>query len=128
MLVSCHGIELSDAFMSVSKAISNKITNPILEGIKIVAEDDTLTFSATDTELSIEKKIKANTLQIMVDDAESFLDFLSNNDKVSLQEVEQNILFPDGEIPSFQDALSLNLIREGYGKGKISFCIKNIGI
>lgn len=60
MLVSCHGIELSDAFMSVSKAISNKITNPILEGIKIVAEDDTLTFSATDTELSIEKKIKAN--------------------------------------------------------------------
>ena len=56
----------------------------------------------------------------MVDDAESFLDFLSNNDKVSLQEVEQNILFPDGEIPSFQDALSLNLIREGYGKGKIS--------
>ncbi len=60
MLVSCHGIELSDAFMSVSKAISNKVTNPILEGIKIVAEDDTLTFSATDTELSIEKKIKAN--------------------------------------------------------------------
>lgn len=60
MLVSCHGIELSDAFMSVSKAISNKITNPILEGIKVVAEDDTLTLSATDTELSIERKIKAN--------------------------------------------------------------------
>ena len=60
MLVSCHGIDLSDAFLSVSKAISNKITNPILEGIKIVAEDDTLTLSATDTELSIEKKIKAN--------------------------------------------------------------------
>ena len=60
MLVSCHGIELSDAFLSVSKAISNKITNPILEGIKIVAEEDTLTLSATDTELSIEKKIKAN--------------------------------------------------------------------
>lgn len=60
MIVSCHGIELSDAFQSVSKAISNKITNPILEGIKIVAEDDTLTLSATDTELSIERKIKAN--------------------------------------------------------------------
>lgn len=60
MLVSCHGIDLSDAFLSVSKAISSKITNPILEGIKIVAEDDTLTLSATDTELSIEKKIKAN--------------------------------------------------------------------
>lgn len=60
MLVSCHGIELSEAFLSVSKAISNKITNPILEGIKVVAEDDTLTLCATDTELSIEKKIKAN--------------------------------------------------------------------
>ncbi len=60
MLVSCHGIDLSDAFLSVSKAISNKITNPILEGIKIVAEDDTLTLSATDTDLSIERKIKAN--------------------------------------------------------------------
>ena len=60
MLVSCHGVDLSDAFLSVSKAISTKITNPILEGIKLVAEDDTLTLSATDTELSIERKIKAN--------------------------------------------------------------------
>lgn len=58
MLVSCHGVDLSDAFLSVSKAISNKITNPILEGIKIVAEDDTLTLSATDTDLSIERKSK----------------------------------------------------------------------
>lgn len=60
MIVNCQGLELSEAFLRVSKAISNKITNPILEGIKIVAEDETLTLSATDTELSIEKKIKAN--------------------------------------------------------------------
>lgn len=60
MIVSCQGLELSEALLRVSKAISSKITNPILEGIKIVAEDDTLTLSATDTELSIEKKIKAN--------------------------------------------------------------------
>ena len=60
MLVTCQGLELSEAFLRVSKAISNKITNPIFEGIKIVAEDDTLTMSATDTELSIEKKIKAD--------------------------------------------------------------------
>lgn len=59
MIVSCQGLELSESLLRVSKAISNKITNPILEGIKIVAEDDTLTLSATDTELSIEKKIKA---------------------------------------------------------------------
>lgn len=60
MIVNCQGLELSEAFLRVSKAISNKITNPILEGIKIVAEDETLTLSATDTELSIEKKIKAD--------------------------------------------------------------------
>ena len=60
MIVSCEGLDLSDALLKVSKAISSKITNPILEGIKLVAEDDTLTLSATDTELSIEKKIKAN--------------------------------------------------------------------
>lgn len=60
MLVVCQGLELSDAFLKVSKAISNKITNPILEGIKLTAEDGTLTMSATDTELSIEKKIKAD--------------------------------------------------------------------
>ncbi len=60
MIVSCQGLELSDALLKVSKAISSKITNPILEGIKMIAEDDTLTLSATDTELSIEKKIKAS--------------------------------------------------------------------
>ena len=38
MLLNCVGLELSEAFLRVSKAISNKITNPILEGIKIVAE------------------------------------------------------------------------------------------
>lgn len=60
MLVVCQGLDLSEAFLRVSKAISNKITNPILEGIKISAEDNILTLSATDTELSIEKKIKAD--------------------------------------------------------------------
>ena len=60
MLVNCQGLDLSEAFLRVSKAISNKITNPILEGIKIVAEDGTLTMSATDSELSIEKRIKAD--------------------------------------------------------------------
>ena len=60
MLINCSGLELSEGFLRVSKAISNKITNPILEGIKIEAEDDMLILSATDTELSIEKKIKAD--------------------------------------------------------------------
>ena len=60
MKLFCEGLDLSDAVLKVIKAASNKTTNPILEGIKLVAEDDTLTLVATDGELAIEKKIKAN--------------------------------------------------------------------
>lgn len=59
MQVVCDGLDLSEAALKVSRAISNKTTNPILEGIKIVADNDYLTISATDLELAIEKKIKA---------------------------------------------------------------------
>ena len=48
MQIICDGLDLSDAVLKVSKAISNKTTNPILEGIKLVAEEDTLTLCATD--------------------------------------------------------------------------------
>ena len=59
MKVICDGADLSDAVLKVSKGTSNKTTNPILEGIKVVAEEDYITLSATDLELSIEKTIKA---------------------------------------------------------------------
>lgn len=59
MQVICDGLDLSDAALKVSRAISNKTTNPILEGIKLVADNDYITISATDLELAIEKKIKA---------------------------------------------------------------------
>lgn len=60
MKLYCEGLDLSDAVLKVIKAASNKTTNPILEGIKLVAEDETLTLLATDGELAIEKKIKAD--------------------------------------------------------------------
>lgn len=60
MKLVCDGLDLSEAVLKVSKAINSKTTNPILEGIKLVAEDSTLTLSATDYELAIEKKIKAD--------------------------------------------------------------------
>lgn len=59
MKIICEGLELSDALLVVSKGTSNKTTNPILEGIKLTAEEDYLTLSATDLELSIEKTIHA---------------------------------------------------------------------
>ncbi len=62
MKVICDGLDLSDAVLKVSKALPVKSPSSILEGIKIVAENDSLTLSATDLEISIEKKIKADVL------------------------------------------------------------------
>ena len=60
MRLYCEGMELSNAVMTVIKATSTKTTNPILEGIKLKAESDSLVLSATDGELAIEKKIPAD--------------------------------------------------------------------
>ncbi|MFA6860350.1 MAG: DNA polymerase III subunit beta [Clostridia bacterium] len=60
MHVICEGLDLSEAIIKVSKAISGKSTNPILEGIKLTAAYNELTLAATDLELAIEKKIKAD--------------------------------------------------------------------
>lgn len=60
MKLICDGLDLSDAVLKVVKAVSAKAANPILEGIKLKAKEDYLLLSATDTELSIEKKIRAS--------------------------------------------------------------------
>lgn len=62
MKLICDGLDLSDAVLKVSKALSVKSANPVLEGIKITAKGDTLTLLATDMELTIEKRIKADVL------------------------------------------------------------------
>ena len=60
MKLICDGFELSEAVNTVLKATAIRSTNPILEGIKLKAENDVLTLQATDLELSIEKKIVAD--------------------------------------------------------------------
>ena len=63
MKLICEGVELSDAVMKVVKACSAKTTNPILETIKLSAQNDTLTLLATDGEIAIQKKIGAEILE-----------------------------------------------------------------
>ena len=63
MKLICDGLDLSDAVLKVSKALSVKAANPILEGIKITAKGDRLTLLATDTEIAIEKTIRAEILE-----------------------------------------------------------------
>ena len=55
MKLICEGLDLSDAVLKVIRATATKTTNPILEGIKLRASEDSLTLSATDLEISIEK-------------------------------------------------------------------------
>ena len=96
MKIICDGADLSDAVLKVSKGTSNKTTNPILEGIKVVAEEDFVTLSATDLELSIEKTIRS-MVQIegeMVVPGKLFCEYIKtlNNEQIELALDEKNVL------------------------------------
>ena len=96
MKIICDGLDLSDAVLKVSKALSVKASNPVLEGIKITAKNDSLTLLATDTELTIERKIKADVLMegetVVV--GKYFVDFAK---KLEKEQVELSRLF-DGQL------------------------------
>ncbi len=62
MKFTCQGLELADAVLKVVKAAAVRSTSPILECIKLKAEDDKLTLTCTDLELTIIKTIKADVL------------------------------------------------------------------
>jgi DNA polymerase-3 subunit beta len=96
MKIVCDGAELYDAVIKVSKGTSNKTTNPILEGIKVVAEEDYITLMATDLELSIEKTIKG-MVQLegeMVVPGKFFCEYIKklNNEQIELHLDEKNCL------------------------------------
>lgn len=105
MKLYCEGLDLSDAVLKVIKATSSKTTNPILEGIKLVAEDDVLTLTATDGELAIEKKIKA-TIEMegqTVVPGKLFSEFVKklSNEQIALSINENNQLklkYTDSEV------------------------------
>ncbi len=59
----CNGMTLSDAALTVSKACAVKTITPVLECIKLHAENDGLTLTAYDGEISIEKKVRAEVLE-----------------------------------------------------------------
>ncbi len=105
MKLICDGLDLSDAVLKVSKALSVKSANPILEGIKITAKGDTLTLLATDMELTIEKTIKADVLMegetVVV--GKYFVDFAK---KLEKEQVELSRLY-DGQLEiKYSDSIS----------------------
>lgn len=61
MKIIVSGSDLSSAVLKVSKAISVRTTNPVLEGIKMSVRGDDLTLTATDMEIAIEKTVRCET-------------------------------------------------------------------
>lgn len=53
--------QLTNAIHTVSKAVSSRTTIPILTGIKIVAHEDGITLTASDSDVSIEQYIPMET-------------------------------------------------------------------
>lgn len=62
MKLICNGTDLADGFTKVIKAISSKKNIPILDGVKLSADGNILTLTATDTELTIINKISADVI------------------------------------------------------------------
>ena len=106
----CEGMVLSDAAFVVSKACAIRTMTPVLECIKIKAENDGLTLTAYDGEISIEKKIKAEVLEegeVCVN-GRFFSDFVG---KISYSEViissnDKGIVIRYGESESYMQSLS----------------------
>lgn len=96
MKVYCHGLDLSDAILKVVKAVPSKRIIPILDGIKLKAEGNSLTITATDLELSIEKSINAD-VKIegeAVVPGKFFADFVKklSNEQIELDTTEKNVI------------------------------------
>lgn len=62
MKIIVNSLDLNDAISKVSKALPVRDVAPVLEHIKLTAENDKLTLFATDKDLAIEKTVDANVI------------------------------------------------------------------
>lgn len=97
MKFTCNQQALSKALNIVSKAVSSRTTIPILKGILIEASNDgTLTLSASDLDLSIEKRISTSVIEAgsIVVSARLFSDIIRKlpNEDIEIEEQENNTI------------------------------------
>ncbi len=95
MKFSCNQQTLSRALNTVSKAVTSRTTIPILKGILLEAsQDNILTLSASDLDLSIEKRIDVNVEEegSVVVSARLFSDIVRKlpNEDILIEEQENN--------------------------------------
>jgi len=97
MKFTCNQQTLSKALNTVSKAVTSRTTIPILKGILLeVTGDNQLILSASDLDLSIEKRIdvKAEEEGSVVVSARLFSDIIRKlpNEEIEIEEQENNNL------------------------------------
>ncbi|MBO5328352.1 MAG: DNA polymerase III subunit beta, partial [Clostridia bacterium] len=103
MKAVCQGIDLSDAVLKVVKACANKTTVPVMECIKISARNDGITLTATDGEISIQKRIKAEIYEegTFCVPGRYFADFIKKLEGVeitlSAQNRKMDIIYADSQ-------------------------------
>ena len=95
MKFSCNQQTLSKALNTVSKAVTSRTTIPILKGIRLEVDDkNTLKLSASDLDLSIERKmeIAAEETGSVVVSAKLFSDIIRKlpNEEIQIEEMEDN--------------------------------------
>ena len=99
MKIIVNSLDLNDAVNKVSKALPSRDVAPVLECIKISAENDRLTLYATDKDLAIEKTIDANVIVggAMLVPGRIFGDYIrniaDNGSDISLEINEDNRVF-----------------------------------
>ncbi|SHE87971.1 DNA polymerase III subunit beta [Clostridium fallax] len=96
MIFICNKTKLQDAISIAQKAITGKSTMPILEGIYIEANNNTLTLIGSDKDVSIETKISADVLEQgkIVVDAKIFGEIIRKlpNSEVKIETLQNNII------------------------------------
>ena len=101
---------LADAALTVSKACAVKTITPILECIKLRAENDGLTLTAYDGEISIEKKILAEILEEgeLCVNGKTFADFVGkiSSFEVTVASIDSGILIRYADSESYMQTLS----------------------
>lgn len=104
MKLVCDGLDLSDAVNKVVKATAAKTLNPVLEGIKLTAKGDYLILTATDMDIFLEKKIRAEVFQEgeVVVKGKYFAEFVRKLDKEQIElslidDGKLNIKYTDAE-------------------------------
>jgi DNA polymerase-3 subunit beta len=95
MKFTCSQQKLSKALNTVSKAVSTRTTLPVLKGILLEAkEDGTIMLTASDLEISIQKKIEADVevpgSAVVI--SKLFGDIIRKlpNEDISIEETEDN--------------------------------------